>query len=190
MTPQTLTLDQTLRWFVAAGSGLDRGLVIPGNSKGPRPKDAYASLLLIDDNRLSYPIRYQQPNDEMTSSISYRRATYSLQFYRDGAAERARDFCIYAESENGLTAAEDGLLMVDANWVVVGAVASGGFRVVQTPPLSVQRLDEITGDAFEERALVNLPIDYAHTTNTEPGYIDAFECEISYDGIVRTGTIP
>ena len=126
----------------------------------------------------------------MTTTVSYRRANYSLQFYRDGAAGRARDFCVFAESEIGLTMAEDGILRRDANGMVIGPALDGGFRVVQTPPLSVQRLDEITGDAFEERAVVNLVIDYAHTADQPTGQIDAFECYVDYDGMISEGDIP
>ena len=189
MTTQTLTLEQTLRWFVATGSGLDRSHVIPGNDKGARPKDAYASLLLIDDGRLAHPVRYQQPGDELVTTMTYRRAAYSLQFYRDGAVDLARAFVRYAESENGLTAAEDGRLIIAEDGRVVDTVNDGGFRVVQTPPLSVRRLDDIVGDDLQERALVNLSIDYADTSNQDAGYIDAFDCEVDYDGMVQQGTI-
>ena len=74
MTTATQEFERTLRAFVAAGSGLDGEHVIPGNDKGERPKDAYATLLLIDDDRLAYPVRYQQP-DETTTQVTYRRAS-------------------------------------------------------------------------------------------------------------------
>ena len=78
----------------------------------------------------------------------------------------------------------------DANGMVLGPALDGGFRVVQTPPLSVQRLDEITGDAFEERAVINLPIDYAHISDQPTGQIDAFICYVDSDGILQEGVIP
>ena len=99
-------LERTLRSFVAAGSGLATDHVIPGNDKGPRPKEPYASLLLIGDDRLAYPVRYQRPDNEMTTQVTYRRANYSLQFYREGAVDLARAFVRFAESEIGLTVAE------------------------------------------------------------------------------------
>ena len=40
----------------------------------------------------------------------------------------------------------------------------GGFRVVQIPPLTDERLDDILGDDFEERVLINMPIDYIHVS--------------------------
>ena len=186
----TSEFERTLRAFVAAGSGLATDHVIPGNDRGPRPGMPYASLLLSDDPRLAYPVRYQQPGDEMTTTVSYRRAAYSLQFYRDGAVDLARAFLRFAESEIGLTVAEDGILRRDANGDVIGAALDGGFRVVQTPPLSVQRLDEITGDEFEERALVDLLIDYADTSDQPTGQIDQFDCYVDYDGMISEGDIP
>ena len=164
-------LERTVRAFVAQGSGLARMRVIPGNDDGPRPKDPYASLLLIDDARRAAPIRYQQPNDETVSTLTYRRANYSLQFFRDGATDHARAFVRFTESENGLTAAED-----------------GEFRIVV--PLSVQRLDVPVGEGWEQRALVSLSVDYADLENEHAGYIDAFDCTVDYGGMVRTGSIP
>ena len=165
-------------------------MLSPATIRGHAPKTPTHRFLLIDDNRLAYPVRYQRPDNEMTTTISYRRANFSLQFYRDDAASLARDFCVFAESEIGLTVAEDGILRRDANGDVIGPALDGGFRVVQTPPLSVQRLDEITGDAFEERAVVNLVIDYAHTSDQPTGQIDAFECYVDYDGMISEGDIP
>ena len=170
MTTQ-LEFERTIRAFVADGSRLDPSLVIPGNDAGKRPKDAYASLLLIDDDRLAYPVRYQQP-DETVTTLTYRRASYSLQFHRDGAVDLARAFVRFAESENGLTAAED-----------------GDFRVVQSPPLSVQRLDVVLGDSWEQRALVSLSIDYADLSNQDAGYIDAYDCEVVYGDATASGQI-
>ena len=165
--------ERTLRRYVALGSGLAPSNVLPGNDRSPRPVDPYASLLFIGPiRRLGYPVRRQQTN-ETTSSISYRRAPYSLQFYRKGAMQLAQDFCIYAESEDGLTIAED-----------------GGFRVVQHPTLTWDRVDDIIGDGYEERALVNLMVDYAVTSTQDTGYIDAFTGEICYGPASITVTHP
>ena len=138
--------DRALRAFVAAGSGLDDAVVIPGNSTGPRPTAEYASLLMIRDLRNGYPI-FGAAGQQMT----YRRWTGSLQFYRPGAEVRALNFASFAESEPGLTEAE-----------------RTGIRIVQ--PFAVQRLDSIVSEIFEERALINLSVDfvfeYSPTTDT------------------------
>ena len=165
--------ERTLRAYVAIGSGLEPKYVIPGNDRHPRPVAPYSTLLRIPpDIRLGYPIRRQNPN-ESTSDLSYRRSSFSLQFYRKGAMQLAQDFCIYAESEDGLTIAED-----------------GGFRVVQHPTLTWDRVDDIIGDGYEERALVNLMVDYAVTSTQDTGYIDAFTGEICYGPASITVTHP
>ena len=146
--------EVTLRKYIAAGSGLDTSLVVPANDNKPSPIEPYASLLLLRDPRRAYPV-FAQQDDETTSSVSYRRAHYSLQFYRKGAVEHAAMFCAFAESENGYTMAED-----------------YNFAIVQTPPLDYDRIDTIIGDSFEERALISLEVDYARTSNQNTGVID------------------
>ena len=159
------TLERNIRAFIARGSGLDSTYVIPGNERGPRPQEPYASLLHIPpDTRHGYPIRVQLPNNA-TRSVQHRRASYSLQFYRKGAENLALAFSNYAESENGLTDAED-----------------NSIRVVF--PLSLSRLDGIVGDAFEERVVVDLSVDYVHITDQDTGVIDVFDGTVDYGGIV------
>lgn len=61
------------------------------------------------------------------------------------------------------------------------AVALGcGFRVVV--PLRVRRLDSITGDAWEERAQIDLSIDHATDDVQDTGRIDTFECTLVAGG--------
>ena len=99
-------LERCVRHFIAQGAGLDGENVRPGNAKGPRPKDPYASLLLQTDQRRSYPEHREICNAAGlltgTLLIEPRRATYSLQFYRDGAVELAERFDRWAQSEVGL----------------------------------------------------------------------------------------
>ena len=106
------TLERSIREYVAEGSGLSTQHVIPGNSKGPREIVTYASVLLMSDDRLNYPIRAQRHRmiggqmTGYTDDLVYRRARYSLQFYRAGATENAVQFDTWAMSENGLTWAQ------------------------------------------------------------------------------------
>ncbi len=105
-------LERSIREYVAQGSGLITQQVIPGNSKGPRELSTYASVLLMSDDRLNYPIRTQRTRMDggrmmgYTDDLVYRRARYSLQFYREGATDRAVQFDTWAMSENGLTWAQ------------------------------------------------------------------------------------
>lgn len=170
--PRYEDFTKSLREFVAKGSGLDFDLVTPGNDNHPRPVKPYATLLLITDRRMAYPARLEDEAAEMTSSASYRRATFSLQFYRTGALDYARDFCVWCESEIGLTTAED-----------------LNFQVLQVPPLSFDRLDEIVGDGFEERAIINggtFMIDYVQETMQATGFIDRIDGTLSYGSMSET----
>ena len=101
-----LALERSTRWFIAEGTGIDRHLVIEGNSPGARPKEGYASLLLVDDRRKSYPIRQQLPAGDGVADLVYRRAMFSLQFYREDAVDLAEKFDRWAMSEVGLSQAE------------------------------------------------------------------------------------
>ena len=143
-------LDEALvREFVRIGSGLGGdadSAVIAGNPKaGARPKVPYASVLPITDERLGYPFREYpvdatgNPGDAVEATP--RRVTYSVQFYRTGALGFALALASWTESEPGLDAAED-----------------RDFRVVF--PFNVRRLDLRVGDAWEERAVIDLPLDY------------------------------
>ena len=155
--------ERNLRAYVAEGSGLKGELVIPGNDRAPRPVESYATLLRINNVRLAWPARRYE--NSITTNASYRRNNYSLQFYRKGASDYALAFLVFVESEIGQTVAED-----------------GGFEVVQQPPLTDERLDDILGDDFEERVLINMPVDYIHVAMQDTGLIDQIEGDIYYGG--------
>ena len=91
---------------------IERAHVIPSRGKGPRPKVSYATLLLVTDERQGYPARAVVASDTTartvtTGSLQYREADFSLQFYYEGAIDRAHRFVDWVESEEGLNAAED-----------------------------------------------------------------------------------
>ena len=165
----SVALERAIRAYVARGTSLPYSNVIRSEDNKPRPKDRYATLLLINDVRQGYPQRIRLANGEMRS-WNHRTATYSLQFYRTGANETALAFCDYAESENGLVDAVD-----------------TSIRIVQ--PIQADNLaGDIVGDAIEERALINLPVQYVHYSDQDAGTIDQINYTIDYDGIVGSGT--
>ena len=103
--------ERAVRLFVAEGCDLKSDLVIPGDDdKGQRPKATYASLLPLGDRRKGYPIRRQIPVGETgagrVADMTYRRAEFSLQFYRKGAVDMAERFDAWAMSPRGLMQAE------------------------------------------------------------------------------------
>ena len=68
------------------------------------------------------------------------------------------------------------------------AVAIGwGFHVEH--PLTVRRLDDIIGDAFEERAQIDLSVLYTTLDQQDTGGVDTWACELvdGGSGEVLTG---
>ena len=174
--------------------------VIPGNSRGPRPlpgppKGPYASLLLIEDQRNDYPIR-RQMSDSMTIDMTYRRATYSLQFYRDGSTEFARAFDAWAMSENGLTYAETAFSDGKIVKVVVYEGGSGyeedddnpgPIPVTFTPDPREERLRRDAGmeDAEGYAHILNGRVSHVEMRNFGDGY--TFPVGVSIEGNPGTG---
>ena len=173
MVDALVAFERLVRAYVALGSGLPSSMVRPGNQRAPRPLEPYATVLSVTDRRRGYPITRYFADTENTTSLSYRRGDFSVQFHRTGASNRARNFCIWAESEVGLTVSDDYEFKV--------VFPAGG--------LNWQRLDDILGDSFEERAIIDLQIDYTHLTGQETGMIDTIECYLDADGEISTGSI-
>lgn len=150
-------MQRLFRGMVAEGSGLQPNRVIPGNDKGPRPREGYASVLLTDGERRAYPDFGS--DDAVTTQ---RRSMLSVQWYRAGAVDAARGFENWAETEPGLDHAE-----------------SIDMRIVF--PLRFRRADEIDSDAFEERMQADIEVDWVDdrsqalesTTGVEGGLVVA-----------------
>ena len=125
-------IAQTVREFVSTASGVP---CIEGNAPS-RVRDAatgvFATLLEIANRQDGQP--YLTSDNE---SISNHTITYSLQFFRDGAVDKANDFKAYAESE------------------LRGAVGAG----LQYGGCSdVERIDRFIPREREERAAMTLVI--------------------------------
>ena len=162
----TQAFERKLRGYIATASGLPPENVIPGNEKGPSPRNSYATVLLVDDPAMAYNVEI--PDGTTINNVSNRRATYSVQFFRKGAVDYARTFCIYAETEQGLTDQRDAGFFFQA-------------------PLDYSRLDDIVGDGYEERAVVELELNYAVTTSQTVVTIDSMDYRIDYGGIIEEG---
>ena len=147
-----MTLERRIRGLVADGSGLDKNLVIPGNSKGDRPLDPYASLLYGERVREAFPV-FEDNAQGQTETSNWRAVTFSLQFYRQGAVDRAHQFEEWIETPVGLDAATEADLQFEF-------------------PIVVRRLDLEIGDAFEERAQIDLTVRHRTVTAQETGTVD------------------
>lgn len=152
MTPQSV--QRAIRRHVSQGSGVPRELVIPGNSPGRRPREPYASVLIISDVVESETLsRYRQdPGDAeatIIDNVTNHRAVASVQFYRSqtyerlGAHDAARLFANWIGTDEGKQA-ED----------------RAGFRL--EGPFIVRNLDNVIDDHFEERAGIDLNVLYRY----------------------------
>jgi len=153
--------ETDLRGYIAevTNSGLgdnspDRVKIIPGNSNFASPEEKYGTLLLMSDIATGWPAVESGDDDDATRVN--RRATYSLQFYRKGAMLNMQKF-------TGLMGAD---LWVDR-------AAARGFRIGWNG--NIRRVDafiESFKSQFEERAAVDLTIDYMQYSRVDSGRID------------------
>lgn len=154
--------ERELRKFIAAGSGLDSDVVIPGNDTGPRPGGAYATVLEISSTPRGYPIKRFVSIDDGTDQLSLYEGLFSVQWYRAGAGQMAENFREWVFSDNGLIAAEGADLRV-------------------TNPFDILKTDEVVDKDWEERYSASVPILYAVTTRQDTGYITNGIVDLCYD---------
>ena len=150
--------------MVSRGSGIPFTDVRPGNLDWSRPEElpagTFATLLWLNDQRTNYPAdHYVVDHTARTAqafTLHHRRVFYSLTFYRGEARFKALLFEGFLDTPNGKTFAETRFLAVKR-------------------PLVHHNPNEIVGDAFEERAVIDLEIDYVFTTVQDAGYVDEFD---------------
>ena len=158
MSPLTHDLEYAVRAYVAAGCGLspDSG-VLKGNAHGPAPEDLYATVLLIQANRLGIdPVVLtpdpQDDRDVQATVLGALWATYSVQWFRSGARDAAMRFAQWASSPLGhLDAAQRGLTYQRCS--------------------AVRQLNDIVSEEWEERAGLDLTLSYTQRTDQPIGTI-------------------
>ena len=165
MTQQEL--ERRVRKLVADGSGLDSNLVLVGNRPVQRPTGVYATVLLIEHIRTSYPSFAQQPApDYGTIQGNWWRSAYSVNWYRRGAHQKAVDFATWAQSELGLTAAEDAAIRIEF-------------------PIQLNQMDLVIADDWEERMQTDLGVQWAAGTSQNTGVVDDLRGHLNDATIVR-----
>lgn len=163
-------LARDIRAFVADGSGLDAGVVIPGNDPAPAPTGPYSTVLLIAESRYGVsPTRHVYDAMMLTihgTTYVNRESTWSVQFFRAGAVEYAQRFRDWTTTPLGVLAAERlHLTMRSAN--------------------EVRRIDHIVSDTWEERASLDLTIGSVHIVEQDLGVIREVPIEINNTGEIE-----
>lgn len=150
-TDHTDRLEAAVRQHIADGTGIDFDtLVLEGNPKGDRPKEPYATLLLVHTRRLGEP-NYATSADGTTTVENFYRSRFSLQFYRATAVTLAQRYADWCASEAG----RDAQLDADPPFAIVSAV-------------DYQREDDDVSDHLERRTLIDLDVEW-RTSTTQDG---------------------
>ena len=163
--------ERSLRQFVAMGSGLPGMRVIPGNDKvGPSPKMLYSTVLLVSAMNDGMPSEMYRGDDE-TQLVRYvQSATYSVQWYRDGARAAGDRFKAWAESTAGVTESE-----------------RLGFRYMGCG--DIRQIDDIVSDAYEERCGVDIEVVYWYDLQYPVLHVREVTVTRDVDGDSGTNTI-
>jgi len=149
-------VDQAVRDYVAVGSGLSGERVLHGNSDGPAPVDAYATVLLTTSRREGRAqVRYAEVGNTIhATTIASFALMYQIQWYRDGAHEMAVRFRQWTESPGGVMCASQH-----------GLYYSSCSEVVQ--------IDSIISAEWEERAAVDLTMGHYRSLTQDAGIIES-----------------
>jgi len=158
VNPTQEYLDETVREFVSLATGLDFDKnVIPGDDGHAAPNGPYATVKEIIRIKSGIDSQVDRENvDPVKSTLNFkgrRRITYSVQFYKAGAADFAEALLAYPnQSPAQIWLAEKGL-----TW----SIAS-----------DIRNLDTVMGSKPEIRRSIDISFWYKTTATAEINIID------------------
>ena len=188
ISPTTEQIENSLRWWIALGSGLESRYVRRGDTISiPAPNAPYATLLLISSSQPGKPVQRRVLDgagdiEETTQALI--RARYSLQWYRDGAPDMASRFRVWAYSSRGRYAATSGRHVYPHTEMAYHGLG-GDFA-----PFAMMRLSDPTlvpiviADQFELRYTATLDVQYVQT------FSDTIQRFVGADIILSDGYSP
>ena len=193
ITPTTEQIESSLRWWIALGSGLESKRVSPANSGKPAHNDPYATLLLVSQSQSGKPVQRRALDgaddiDEKTMAVI--RGRYSVQWYRDGAADRASRFRVWAYSSRGRYAATSGRHVYPHTEDAYHGLPMRGDEETPFAPFAMMRLtdpvriDAIISDDEEPRYTATLDVQYVQT------FSDTIQRFVGADIILSDGYSP
>ena len=166
ISPASQLLDRAVRAYVAAGSGISRRNVIEGSRSTPSPRVVYATVKLIADLPQGFVWTTNERNGIVLDTMVFESSTldYSVQFFRAGAYDAARQFKLWAKSPMGIQEAERrGLTLIDVS--------------------GVTQDDAVVSEDWEQRAGLNLTLGIVSTLVEQPGVGGSLEIDLCYDGV-------
>lgn len=158
-------VDVLIRKFVSLASGLASKYVIPGNDSSPAPAVPYATVLEITKkgSGIDSEVAIEGPDPLLQKTLKHkgrRIITYSVQFYKAGAADSIEGLLSYAATSPGqVWLAENSL-----TWVIAGDIIN---------------LDSIMGSEFEERRQVNITFRYQSRRAVDINTIGSADIDIT-----------
>ena len=163
------TLERKIRQYIAEGSGVLVPVVKEGFYRGPIPDDVYATVQLIIDIPEGTPaevIRVADGAQYLDVGV-FHRATYDVQWHRDGAVAAAEQFVAWGGTRLGQYFA-----------------LSRGFTPVRSG--QIRRIDAIVSSEWEERVSLDLEVTYWDERRYEVGCIDTIEINVSQEAAQET----
>lgn len=161
--PTQDTIDILVRKFVSIASGIASKYVIPGNDSDPAPNVPYSSVLEITKQGSGVDSEVARNTGATTFRLYHkgrRRITYSVQFYRAGAADYIEGLLSYAATTPGqIWLAENGL-----TWEIAGDILN---------------LDAVMGSKFEQRRSVDITFRYQSSREVDINSIGSVEIEMN-----------
>lgn len=157
LSPNRLTVERAVRWYVAAGSGIASDASIPGNMDGPAPVELYATTTLI--SAMQEGINVARGDATLQNLV----LTYSVQWHRDGAGDAGARFLAWTSSDPGRLFAR-----------------RRGLTLHRCGPL--RQLDALVSGEFEERVGLDLTVGLVARLEEEVPRIATIPLELRYDG--------
>lgn len=162
-TPTQQELDRKARAFVVQATGLSQNKVIPGNDPHPEPRGSYATVLEITKLGSGIDSEVARETGATTFRLDHkgrRSITYSVQFYRDGAADFIEGLLSYAATTPGqVWLAEQNL-----TWALAGPVTN---------------LDTVINSKFEIRRAVDITFRYQSVRQVDINAIGSVEIDMT-----------
>ena len=128
MLPSYEDIEESIRRWVTALVSVP---CVPGNANAQPPSGLYSTLLRVSDTQTGMAV-----DGSNNGSITDHMLSYSLQFYGEGAGEKAADLRALAESQDGPDTTD--------------------FAYFRSSP--VQRLDSVISADWQERAFTTLDV--------------------------------
>lgn len=162
-SPSRVSLEDAIHDYVAAATGLDGDKVLIGQGDIPSPNEPYATVIERKSDRHGTPSTRYSDNDDITKSNYEARqwswASFSINFFRAGAHDLARALRSYEYNPAGQ-------LILEQNSVVFQNMSD------------VRNLSAVQSGKFEQRAQVDLEVQFIEVSTVAVNSLDSAEITI------------